>query len=102
MRHRERRRGEERGYVSPQSHRQDVDQQEVCVCVVGGRGSPPGCWITGGSAQGLAGGRGEGQEPWLSKLAVLAFHCRTHKHEALNHLAKSVSQESTHMFKGNL
>lgn len=27
-----------------------------------------------GAAQGLEGGLGEGQDPWESKLAVLAFH----------------------------
>ena len=49
-------------------------------------GSQQGGWdptlgqrVTGGSAQGLAGGLGDGQEPWLSKLAVLAFHWNTHK-----------------------
>lgn len=30
------------------------------------------------AAQGLAGGLGEGQEPWESKLAVLVFHCGGH------------------------
>lgn len=43
----------------------------------GGRKPLLGCWVTGSSSQGLAGGLGEGQEPWLSKLAVLAFHCGT-------------------------
>lgn len=34
-------------------------------------------WVfTSGSDQGLAGGLGEGQDPWLSKLAVLVFHCK--------------------------
>lgn len=37
---------------------------------------PLGCGVSARAAQGLAGGLGEGQEPWLSKLAVLAFHCR--------------------------
>lgn len=36
----------------------------------------PGVYLTYGSDQGLAGGLGEGQDPWLSKLAVLAFHCK--------------------------
>lgn len=42
-------------------------------------GQPPpspgwfGSWV--GVAQGLAGGLGEGHDPWLSKLAVRAFHC---------------------------
>ena len=79
-REREREREGERqwGCVSPQSDRQDVDQQEG--------GNPLlGCRVTGGSAQGLAGGRGEGQEPWLSKLAVLAFHCGTQRHKAVIH-----------------
>lgn len=49
-------------------------------------------WVTGGSAQGLAGGRGEGQEPWLSKLAVLAFHCRTHRHKEVIHNTHCHSQ----------
>ncbi len=54
----------------------------------GGRKLPSGgCWVTGGPAQGLAGGRGEGQEPWLSKLAVLAFHCRTCRHKERIHNA---------------
>lgn len=40
-------------------------------------GSPP----QSAAAQGLAGGLGEGQEPWLSKLAVLAFHCGRQGHQ---------------------
>lgn len=75
---REKERERQWGCVSPQSDRREVDQQEG--------GNPLlGCWVTGGSAQGLAGGRGEGQEPWLSKLAVLAFHCRTHRHKEVIH-----------------
>lgn len=75
---REREREIQWGCVSPQSDRQEVDQQEG--------GNPLlGWWVTGGSVQGLAGGLGEGQEPWLSKLAVLAFHCRTHRHKEMIH-----------------
>lgn len=58
-------RGRQRGRVSPRS---------------GGRDTPPPRWASAGAAQGLAGGLGEGHEPWLSKLAVLAFHCRTQGH----------------------
>lgn len=38
------------------------------------KGNGKAFWVTCGSFQGLAGALGEGQEPWLSKLAVLVFH----------------------------
>lgn len=57
-----------------------------CFSSIRQTGPPPpppplGCGVSAGAAQGLAGGLGEGQEPWLSKLAVLAFHCRRQGHQ---------------------